>query len=157
MMIAVIGGNDADPSVLPDAEAVGREIAARGHVLVCGGRDGVMEAACRGARDAGGHTIGILPGSSKSEANQYVEFAIATNMGFARDAIIVQTADALVAVDGEYGTLTEIAMALSYGKPIVGIGTWRITPGGGVEDTNIIRASNAKDAVDKAVAAAGGT
>ena len=156
MMIAVIGGNDAADDILPVAEAVGREIATRGHVLVCGGREGVMEAACRGAREAGGHTIGVLPGPSKAEANPHVEVAIVTGMGSARNAIIAQTADALIAVDGSYGTLSEIALARVYGKPVVGVDTWRITPGSGVEDESIIRATDAADAVAKAIEAAGG-
>lgn len=156
MMIAVIGGDSPSQDVLPQAEAVGREIASHGHTLICGGRGGVMEAACKGAREAGGHTIGVLPGPSASDANQYVEFPIVTNMGFARNAIIALTADALIAVDGSYGTLSEIAFALAYGKPVVGLDTWRITPGSGVEDERIVRAEGPVQAVEQAIAAAGG-
>ena len=157
MMIAVIGGDSPSPDVLPNAEAVGKEVASRGHTLVCGGRGGVMEAACKGAREAGGHTIGILPGPDTSGANEYVEFAIATNMGFARNAIIALTADVLIAIDGSYGTLSEIAMALGYGKPVVGLDTWRLTPGSGVEDDRILRAESPAQAVERAIAAAGGS
>ncbi len=157
MMIAVIGGNSPTEDVLPRAEAVGKEIASRGHTLICGGRDGVMEAACKGAREAGGHTIGVLPGPDSSGANEYVEFPIVTNMGFARNAIIALTADALIAIDGSYGTLSEIAMALGYGKPVVGLDTWRLTPGSGVEDERILRAESPVQAVERAIAAAGGS
>ncbi|MBI4570603.1 MAG: LOG family protein, partial [Chloroflexi bacterium] len=100
MMIAVIGGDNAPPSALPQAEAVGRELARRGHVLICGGRGGVMEAACRGAREAGGHTIGVLPGPDRGDMNRYVEFPIVTNLGYARNAVVVLSADAVIAVDG---------------------------------------------------------
>ena len=156
MMIAVIGGNSPAADVLPTAEAVGREIGKRGHTLVCGGRGGVMEAACKGALQAGGHTIGILPGPDTSGANEHVEFSIATNMGFARNSIIALTADALIAVDGSYGTLSEIAMALGYSKPVVGLDSWHITPGSGVEDDAIMRANGPSQAVEMAIAAAGG-
>ena len=153
MMIAVIGGDNPSQDVLPAAEAIGRELAERGHTLICGGRGGVMEAACRGAREAGGHTIGVLPGPDSSDANEYVEFALVTNLGAARNAVIVLSADALIAVDGSYGTLSEIALAFVHGKAVVGLDTWRITPGRGVEDERIIRATDAQDAVAKAIAA----
>ena len=156
MMIAVIGGNDPSQDALPAAEAVGLEIASRGHTLICGGRGGVMEAACKGAREAGGHTIGVLPGPDSSGANEYVGFPIVTNMGFARNAIIALTADALIAIDGSYGTLSEIAMALGYGKPVIGLDTWHITPGSGVEDERIVRAESPAQAVERAIAAARG-
>jgi hypothetical protein len=159
MIIGVIGsgaGVLALPDVLAQAEAVGREIGRRGHTLVCGGRGGVMEAACRGARDAGGHTIGILPGADKREANAYVEFPIVTNMGSARNLIIVQTADALIAIGhGGYGTLSEIAMAFVHAKPVVGLGTWRLSDDAGLEDLRIVRAASPVAAVEAAIAAAG--
>ncbi|MEX2158764.1 MAG: TIGR00725 family protein [Dehalococcoidia bacterium] len=158
MMIAVIGsgaGILALPQVLADAEAVGREIGRRGHTLVCGGRGGVMEAACRGAREAGGHTIGVLPGPDRSEANPYVEFPIVTNLGSARNLIIVQTADAVIAVGhGGYGTLSEIAMALVHHKPVVGLGTWRLSDDAGLQDQSIVRAQDPAGAVEAAIAAA---
>jgi len=156
MMIGVIGGDNAPPDVLPQAEAVGREVARRGHILLCGGRYGVMEAACRGAREAGGHTIGILPGPDRDDMNDYVEFPIVTNLGTARNAIVVLSSDALIAIDGSYGTLSEIAIALVHGKPVVGLGTWRISDASGVEDQRIVRASDPVAAVDAAVAAAEG-
>ena len=156
MMIAVIGGDNAPQDVVPLAEQTGREIAERGHTLVCGGRGGVMEAACRGAQSAGGHTIGILPGPDRSDANSCVEFSIVTNLGAARNVIVVLTADAIIAIDGSYGTLSEIAMGLVHGKPVVGLGTWRICSDLGVEDERVARANSPKEAVELAVAAAEG-
>jgi uncharacterized protein (TIGR00725 family) len=160
MIIGVIGsgaGLLALPEVVAQAEAVGREIARRGHALICGGRGGVMEAACRGAREAGGHTIGVLPGPDSADANPYVEFPIVTNLGSARNLIIVQTADAVIAVGhGGYGTLSEIAMAFVHGKPVVGLGTWRLSDEAHLEDQRIVRASDPADAVERAIAAVQG-
>ena len=155
MIIAVIGGSDPAPPALDQAEAVGRELAERGHTVICGGLGGVMEAACRGAREAGGHTIGVLPGADPAAANAYVEFPIATNMGVARNAVIVLTAAAAIAINGSYGTLSEIAIALNLGRPVVGLGTWRISADDGVEDKRILRADDAVQAVELAIAAAG--
>jgi hypothetical protein len=154
MIIAVIGGDAPPPEALPLAEAVGREIAGRGHILICGGRGGIMEAACRGARDAGGHTIGVLPGPDRGDMNPHVEFPIVTNLGAARNTIVVLSADAVIALDGSYGTLSEIALALVHGKPLIGLATWRISDHGGVEDQRIQRAANPADAVERAVEAA---
>jgi uncharacterized protein (TIGR00725 family) len=95
-------------------------------VLVCGGLGGVMEAACRGAKGAGGTTVGILPGTDRSEANEFVDVAIPTGLGEARNALVVRTAHALIAVGGGYGTLSEIALALKAGKRVVGLGSWDI-------------------------------
>jgi uncharacterized protein (TIGR00725 family) len=95
-------------------------------VLVCGGLGGAMEAACRGASEAGGVTVGILPGDDRSAANRFVEVAIPTGLGEARNALVVRSADALVAVGGGYGTLSEIAFALKAGKPVIGLGSWEI-------------------------------
>jgi uncharacterized protein (TIGR00725 family) len=108
------------------AENVGRLLAERGAVLVCGGLGGVMEAACRGAKEAGGTTIGILPGSDRSAANPYVDIAIPTGLGEARNALVVRSADALIAVGGAYGTLSEIALALKAGKRVAGIESWDV-------------------------------
>jgi uncharacterized protein (TIGR00725 family) len=105
---------------------VGRELGSRGVVVVTGGLGGVMEAACRGAREVGGTTIGILPGTDRSAANPYVNAAIPTGLGEARNALVVRAADALVAIGGAYGTLSEIAFALKAGKRVVGLGTWAI-------------------------------
>ena len=125
--VAVVGaGGDAAPDVLALAEAVGAELARRGAVVVTGGLHGVMEAACRGAREAGGTTLGILPGADRAAANPFVDVAVATGMGELRNALVVRCADALVALGGEYGTLSEIALALKAGTPVVGIGTWEI-------------------------------
>jgi uncharacterized protein (TIGR00725 family) len=105
---------------------VGRLVAERGAVLVCGGLGGTMEAACRGAKQAGGTTVGILPGSDRSAANDFVDVAVPTGLGEARNALVVHTADVLIAVGGGYGTLSEIALALRAGKTVVGLGTWQI-------------------------------
>lgn len=126
MIIAVIGGDPAPEEALERAEATGREIALRGHLLICGGRGGVMEAACRGAQAAGGTTIGVLPDSDRSAMNPFVSIPIVTGMGRARNLVIALTADAVIAVDGGYGTLSEIAFALQHGKPVAGLGTWRL-------------------------------
>jgi len=123
-VIAVIGAGDAPPGVLELALETGREIAARGASLVCGGRGGVMEAAARGARERGGHTIGILPGYDTRSANPYIEFAIATGMGEARNAIVVGSADAVIALAGEGGTLAEIGFALKLGRPVIAVRAW---------------------------------
>ena len=122
--IAVVGAGDARPEVCDLAAAVGREIANRGATLICGGRGGVMEAVARGARAAGGHTIGILPGYDRRLANPHIEFAIATGMGHARNVIIVASADAVVALEGESGTLSEIGLALKLGRPVVALRAW---------------------------------
>jgi len=146
LMIAVIGGNAPDAESTRLAEAVGREVAKRGAVLVCGGLAGVMEAACRGAADEGGLTVGILPGPSREAANPYVRLAIATGIGYARNAIVVGSAQAVIAIDGSYGTLSEISFALQAGTPVVGLGTWELSRGGQT-DNAIIRASTGAEAV----------
>jgi uncharacterized protein (TIGR00725 family) len=126
MIVAVIGGNFCTKEIAEMAYEVGKRIAERKHILVCGGLAGVMEAACRGAKDGGGLTIGILPGKDKTEANRFVDIPIVTAMSHARNAIIVRTADVLIAVDGKYGTLSEIGLALAIGKKVVGLNTWDI-------------------------------
>ena len=123
-VVAVIGAGDAPRAVCELAFEVGREIACRGSVLINGGRTGVMESAAAGARAAGGHTIGILPGSDRSAANRHIEFAIATGIGEARNAVIVASADAIIALSGEGGTLAEIGFAKKFGKPIVALDSW---------------------------------
>jgi uncharacterized protein (TIGR00725 family) len=105
---------------------VGRLVAERGAVLVCGGLGGTMEAACRGAKQAGGTTVGILPGADRSTANDFVDVAVPTGLGEARNALVVRAADVLIAVGAGYGTLSEIALALRAGKTVVGLGTWQI-------------------------------
>jgi uncharacterized protein (TIGR00725 family) len=153
MIISVVGGDRASEEALALAEAVGRELADRGCTLVCGGRGGIMEAACRGARSRGGHTIGILPTRDRSGMNSYVEFPIVTGIGFARNAIVVLTGDAIIAVEGSYGTLSEMALALAYQKPVVSLGSWSFTREGH-DPSAVIHATDARDAVEKAVAAA---
>jgi uncharacterized protein (TIGR00725 family) len=124
--VAVIGGNRPGRAALDQAREVGRLLAARGAVLVCGGLGGVMEAAARGAREGGGLSIGILPGASLAEANPSIDIPIATGLGYTRNSLVVMNADVVIAVDGEYGTLSEIAYGFIHGKRIVGLGTWDI-------------------------------
>jgi uncharacterized protein (TIGR00725 family) len=128
-------------------------LAEAGAVLVCGGRGGVMEAACRGAKSANGLTIGILPGKSWSEANPYVDIPIVTGIGEARNAIITRTAQAVIAIGGSYGTLSEIAFALSFGTPVVGLGTWEVGREGHPPPP-IVRATSPEGAVTRALALA---
>ncbi len=154
MIIGVVGrGDQCPPESYALAEDVGREIARRGHVVICGGLNGVMEAACKGAKSAGGTTIGILPGGDPRSANRYVDLPIVTDMGFARNIIVVLTASVLIAVHGEYGTLSEVAYALGYGIPVVGLRTWTLTRPDGVVDDGTISATGPADAVEKAIAA----
>jgi uncharacterized protein (TIGR00725 family) len=124
--IGVIGGAVCPPDIYAIAQDVGREIAQHGFALVCGGLGGVMEAACQGAKEGGGITIGLLPTSNKGDANPYCDLVIPTGLGHARNILVVHAADALIAVDGEAGTLSEIAIALKIGKPIVGIKSWEL-------------------------------
>jgi uncharacterized protein (TIGR00725 family) len=142
--VAVVGPGDASASEETVAEEVGRLLARRGAVVVSGGLGGVMEAACRGARDEGGTAVGILPGLDRSAANPHVSVAIATGLGEARNALVVRAADGLIAIGGAYGTLSEIALALKAGKRVIGIGTWDIE---GVE-----LADGAEAAVEAALA-----
>lgn len=147
-IIAVCGAGRCDAETAALAEAVGREIGRRGLMLACGGLGGVMEAAARGAKQAGGMTLGILPGMSKDEANPWIDVPVVTGLAEGRNLILVRTADALIALPGEFGTLSEIALALKIGKPVVGINTWAVSP-------EIISARDAVEAVDQAVAACG--
>ncbi|HEY6778644.1 MAG TPA: TIGR00725 family protein [Thermoleophilaceae bacterium] len=124
--VAVVGPGDAGAKVVAMAESVGRGLAARGAVVVCGGLGGAMQAACRGAKEAGGSTVGLLPGLDRRDANRYVDVAVPTGLGEARNALVVRAADALIAIGGGYGTLSEIALALRTGKRVVGLGTWEI-------------------------------
>ena len=123
-VVAVIGAGDAPRAVRELAFEVGREIARRGAVLINGGLGGVMESAAAGAREEGGHTIGIIPGYDRRSANRHVEFAIATGIGEARNVVIVASADAVIALAGEGGTLAEIGFAKKFGKPIVALDSW---------------------------------
>ena len=148
--IAVIGG--AEPS-LPEAklaEEVGRQLAIKGAILVCGGLGGVMEAACRGAQSEGGITIGILPGDSRQAANPYVQIPIVTGIGYARNLAVVKSAQAVIAIGGSYGTLSEISHALQSGIPVIGLNTWSLSQNG-QQDNSIILAQNPTEAVNKAL------
>ena len=122
--IAVIGSAEARAEVCDLAYAVGREIARQGAILVCGGRGGVMEAAARGARAGSGHALGILPGYNPEDANPYIEFVVATGMGQARNVIVVASAGAVIAFEGEGGTLSEIGLAIKLGRPVVALRAW---------------------------------
>ena len=142
--IGVIGGRRVDKTLLNEAEKVGRLIAQKEIVLVCGGLSGVMEAVSKGARSGGGITVGILPQEHKRDANEYIDIPIVTGLGIGRNVIIARTADVLISIGGEYGTLSEIAFALQMGKPVIGIRTWDIK--------GIIPVPNAEEAVNKALA-----
>lgn len=152
--IGVIGGGQCSGETARIAEEVGRRIAERGAVLVCGGLGGVMEAACRGAQAAGGLTVGILPGNDPAEANPYVRIPIVTGMGEMRNVIIIKSVEAVIAVDGEYGTLSEIGHALKRGVLVIGIQTWEISRDGR-KDGAIRMARSAEEAVEMALAAVG--
>ena len=127
-MIAVCGPNEPTEDELGLAEEVGRLIGRAHCPLVCGGRDGVMAAACRGAKQVGGTTIGILPGYDPATANEWVDYAIPTGLGHARNAVVVASGDAVIAVGGGFGTLSEIALALKMGKPVIALGSWELDP-----------------------------
>ena len=153
LFVAVIGSASCSPEVAELAEQVGRQLARQRVILVCGGRGGVMEAACRGAKAEGGTTVGILPGMDRQEANAYVDIPIVTGLGEARNAIVVRTADAVIAVSGGYGTLSEIGLALKMGRPVVGLGTWELCQQG-QPVTGVIQAGTPDQAVAHALALA---
>jgi uncharacterized protein (TIGR00725 family) len=121
-----VGASQASAHELQVAEMVGRGLAQGGAVVITGGRGGVMAAASRGAQEAGGMTVGILPGTERAAANEWVTIALPTGLGELRNGLIVRSADAVIAVGGAYGTLSEVALALSTGVAVLGIGTWRI-------------------------------
>lgn len=124
--IGVIGGSSPDKQSRQHAFRVGQLIAEKGAILVCGGLSGVMEAASRGAKEAGGLTMGILPGNSLDDANIHIDIPVATGLGYGRNSLVVMNSDVLIAVNGQYGTLSEIAYGCIYGKKVIGIGTWDI-------------------------------
>ncbi len=148
--VAVAGSGVAPRADVDLAEAVGTLLAERGAVVVRGGLGGVMEAACRGAKSAGGATLGILPGADRGDANSFVDFAVPTGLGEARNALVVRACDALIAVGGAWGTLSEIALALRAGKRVVGIGTWELSRAG-EPAPGIIAAADATEAVGLAL------
>lgn len=150
IFIAIIGGSNCSSQAAALAEEAGGEIARQGAVLVCGGLGGVMEAACKGASREGGLTIGILPGDNRQAANPYVRIPIATGLGYARNVAVVKSAQAVIAIDGSYGTLSEIGHALQSGIPVIGLNTWSLSIDGQA-DNSIIPAKTPKDAVNKAI------
>lgn len=148
--IAVIGASRASAKELELAEAVGREIACHGAALICGGLDGIMEAACKGAVNAGGLTIGILPGEHRETANLYVKIPVVTGMGYARNAIVAKSGQAVIAIGGGYGTLSEIAYARQASVPVIGLGTWQLSRQD-IQDRSIAVAKSAEEAVQLAI------
>jgi hypothetical protein len=149
VQISVVGAGNAEPDPAELAHEVGRLLAERGAVLVCGGLGGVMEAAARGAREAGGTTLGILPGESRAAANPWIEHAVVTGIGHARNLAVAASGDALIAVGGEWGTASEIALARKLGRPVVVLGRGPILEGEGV-----VRASSPAEAVELALSLA---
>ena len=155
MIVAVIGDGLCSAETARLAEEVGRHLAVNQATVICGGLGGVMEAACRGAKSAGGLTIGVLPGRSYRDANPYVDIPIVTGMGEARNVVVVSSARSVIAVSGGFGTLSEIAHALKLGIPVVGLGTWQLTKDGWDEPCGITTATGPADAVQQALAFAG--
>ncbi len=154
VFISVIGtGDTASARELTLAEEVGKLLAQRGATVVCGGLNGVMEAVCRGAKSAGGTTVGLLPGTERLEANAFVDIAVPTGLGYARNSLVAKGGDAVIAVGGAFGTLSEIGHALADGKVVVGLETWELSRKG-LLDNHIVRANTPAEAVDKALAAA---
>ena len=152
MFVAVVGGAQCSRDEAKLAEAVGAELAKKKVTLICGGLGGVMAAACKGARSAGGKTVGIVPGNTRDEANPYVDIAIVSGIGEARNVIVVNTAQAVIAIGGKFGTLSEIAYALRSKIPVVGLNTWTLSKNGRLVKS-IIAAKTPKEAVEKALAA----
>lgn len=144
ILIGVIGAGETGEEEYITAFETGREIARRKCTLICGGLGGVMEAACKGAKSEGGLTVGIIPGELKNEANPYVDIPIVTGMGHGRNIIVVRSSDALIAIGGSFGTLSEIAFALTLEIPVIGINTWDVS-------TEIKQADNPREAVEMAV------
>ncbi|MDD5747217.1 MAG: TIGR00725 family protein [Candidatus Omnitrophica bacterium] len=141
ILIAVIGGHHADAPTLKLAEEAGAMIAGLGAILVCGGLSGVMESACRGAKKAGGTTVGILPGKDKQAANEFVDIPIPTGLGFTRNTLVAGCPDIVMALPGKEGTLSEIGFALSEKKPVIGLKTWDIP---GVIKVKTVKAAEKK-------------
>ncbi|WP_226482248.1 TIGR00725 family protein [Natrinema amylolyticum] len=150
MRVSVIGGGTITDEQAARAKAVGRELAARGHVVVCGGRGGTMEAVCRGAKSEGGTTIGILPGERREAANDSVDIPIATGLGHARNALVPLNGDAVIALAGSVGTLSEIGFAGIYDRPVVGLETHDVS-GLGIDLETVDTPAEAVDAVEAAL------
>ena len=155
-LVAVCGESDPQTSLADLAFELGHGIAERGAILICGGLTGVMEHAARGARAAGGLTVGLLPGDEPDDANDYIDLSIATGLGHARNAVLARTADGVVALGGGLGTLSEIALALRDGRPAIGIQTWRFDRQGRTEP-ELPTAGNVNDALTWLFARMGGT
>jgi uncharacterized protein (TIGR00725 family) len=153
LYIGVAGASRPAPGLLEQAEVLGRRLAEAGAVVMCGGGPGVMEAVCRGARSAGGTTVGLLPGLDRREGNPYLSVAVPTGLGQGRNLLLVRSSDAMVAVGGGFGTLSEIALALRTGVPVVGLATWSLHLDGGPVDAFPV-ADDAETAARLAVGAA---
>jgi len=153
MIIAVIGNSSCSPKEAKLAETVGELLAQQGVTVICGGLGGVMEAVCRGAKSKGGLTVGILPGQDPSTANPWVDIPVVTGIGEARNVAVVKSAQAVIAIGGSHGTLSEIAYALKSGIPVVGLNTWSLSRNGR-DDDSIIRVQSATEAVDKVISLA---
>jgi len=151
IFITVVGESQASTEIMKLAEEVGSEIAKAGAVLICGGLKGVMEHAAKGAKSAGGTTIGILPGSKREEANPYIDYPIITGIGYARNKLVVKTGHVVIAIGGSYGTLSEIAFALGYEIPVVGLKTWQFIHHSGQLDNKVNYAKTPKEAVQLAM------
>ena len=149
-VVSLIGGSACTPKQARDAEAVGRLLAERGIILVCGGRTGVMEAACRGAVEAGGTTIGILPGDSRSEGNPYLTVALPTGLGHARNTLVVLAGEAVIAIGGGPGTLSEIGFALKINRRVIALDSWTAADFAG-EPALILAAQSPEEAVEYAL------
>ncbi len=145
--VAVVGPGEASSLEVEAAEEVGILLGKAGAIVLTGGLSGVMEAACRGARSAAGFTVALLPGSDRRAANEWVSLAIPTGMGELRNGLIVRAADAVLAIGGAYGTLSEVALALKTGVPVIGLGTWQID--------GVIKANSPEEATQKALSAIG--
>lgn len=150
-IVGVIGSSKAEGELLILAEEVGAEIAKRGAAVVCGGLTGVMEAVCKGARREGGLTIGIIPSDNRNDANPYVQIPIVTGMGMGRNVMLVKTADVVIAVGGEFGTLSEIAHALNLGKTVIGLRSWKLEKAHTKPIPDLIEVDSPKEAVDLAL------
>lgn len=151
LFISVVGESKASPEIAKLAEEVGAEIAKVGAVLVCGALKGVMEYACKGAKSCNGTTIGILPGSKREDANPYIDYPIITGIGYARNKLVVKTGHVVIAVGGSYGTLSEIAFALGYEIPVVGLKTWHFIHHSGQTDKKVHYVNTPKEAVETAM------
>ncbi|TET53574.1 MAG: TIGR00725 family protein [Actinobacteria bacterium] len=152
MYIAVVGSSEPDPQNEKIAYELGKLIAKNGATLICGGLGGIMNAAAKGVNEAGGTSIGILPSDSRSNSSEYLTFALSTGLGEARNTVIAKSADVMIAIGGEFGTLSEISFALKAMKPVIGINTWHLSKND-KEAEAIARAKDAQDAIDLAIEA----